>query len=284
MPRPTGPVGRLHMRIVLGGLSLLTLGLVVGATPQTATALVIYESAPNGSLATTLVDPSPFGDPAPVIVADQSLGVKFRVSGSVTTGSIGGYFAPYSSGTPSDILGAVVRLHGSKDFPNSFDLTTRDVLETTLIQVSDAPGNYAGDLSVRLTGGWYALVFSATGSGDEYNALMPRMSTDIGDPSYFFGRTTSQIVATTKGASSRGCSDQFGPRGLRSARKGPQSACEPHWWNRGFEYLDGGGLGDVRMFVDTAPANPVPEPSRLLLLGPGFAGVVGMAWRRHRRR
>ena len=277
MPRPPRRADRFHMRTILGSCLLLSWGLVVGLTPPTATALVIYESAPNGPLATTLVDPSPFGDPPPVIVTNQSLGVKFRVSGPVTTGSIGGYFSPYSSGTPSDILGAIVRLQGPNDFPNSFDLVTRDVLGTTLIRVSDAPGNYAGDLSVRLTGGWYALVFAATGSGDEYNALMPRMTTDIGDPLYFFGRTTSRAAGTTNGSSSRGCAEQLGPRGLRSA-------CEPNWWNRGFEYLDGGGLEGVRMFVDTASATPVPEPSTLLLLGSGFTGLGAMAWRRHRRR
>jgi hypothetical protein len=37
------------------------------------------------------------------------------------------------------------------------------------------------------------------------------------------------------------------------------------------------------MFVDSNPAAPVPEPSTLLLLGSGLAGLGGVAWRRRRQ-
>lgn len=274
-------------RIIQRTALLFVATLLMGVTPFRAEALLIYESAPNGPLATTWVDPSPFGDPPPVIVgtegASQSLGVKFHVSTPVATGSIGGYFGPYGS-VETDIIGAIVRLHGPYDFPNSFDLTTRDVLGTTNIHIANTAGNYAGDLSLMLTGGWYALVFAATGSGDANNALMPRMASDIGDPLYFFGRTTTSGNLMS-GMSARGCSGALGPRGLRSANSKPggRSDCESQWWNRGFEYLDGGGLGGVRMFVDSNPAAAVPEPSTLLLLGSGLAGLGGVAWRRRRQ-
>jgi len=266
---------------VLFGRLLLLLGvLLIGVTPLTAKAFPIYESAtadPRGQ---------PLGLPS-VIVQDQSLGVKFHVSKPVTTGSIGGYFAQYNPGVESDIIGAIVRLHGPHDFPNSFDLTTSDVLGTTLIHISELAGNFAGELSVGLTGGWYALVFAATGSGDKNNALMPRVNTDIGDPLFFFGRTTGVASGATDGQSPQGCSGAPEPRGLRSAARPPvsgrgsQENCGPHPWNAGFEYLDGGDLNGVRMFVDTDPASPVPEPSTLLLLGSGLAGLGGVAWRRH---
>jgi hypothetical protein len=76
---------------------------------------------------------------------------------------------------------------------------------------------------------------------------MPTVNPEIGDPSYFFGRT---ILSSPNG----------------------------------FEYLDGGGLERIRMFVDTDPVSPVPEPATLLLLGSGLIGLGGVAWRRNRQR
>jgi hypothetical protein len=70
---------------------------------------------------------------------------------------------------------------------------------------------------------------------------------EIGDPLYFFGRPT---------ASNR----------------------------KGFEYIDGGGLDGLRMFVNTDPVSPVPEPATLLLLGSGLIGLGGVAWRRNRQK
>jgi hypothetical protein len=282
MPPCSRQASELRSRVTPWKALLFVATLLIGVTPFAAEALLIYESAPNGPVA-TLGSALPFGDLPPVVVENQSLGVKFHVSTPVATGSIGGYFGPYGS-VETDIIGAIVRLHGPYDFPNSFDLTTRDVLGTTNIHIANTAGNYAGDLSLMLTGGWYALVFAATGSGDANNALMPRMLSDIGDPLYFFGRTTTNGNLMS-GMSSSGCSGTLGPRGLRSANSSPggRSNCESQWWNRGFEYLDGGGLGGARMFVDSNPAAPVPEPSTLLLLGSGLAGLGGLAWRRHRQ-
>lgn len=222
---------RWRMHVILGSLCVLLGVPLIGATALTAAAFSIYESVSLGPLA-------PSGDPPPVIVADQFLGVKFHVSKPVTTGSIGGYFAPYSPGVEADIIGAIVRLDGPHDFPNSFDLTTSDVLGKTLIHVSEPAADFAGGLTLTLTEGWYALVFAATGIQDKHNAIMPRMDTDIEYPLYFFGRVLDPNT--------------------------------PEW----FVYLDGGGLEGVRMFVVTDPAPPVPTvPSAPP--GPGLSGLGG---------
>ncbi len=229
MKRGNPRMPRWRMNVAPGSLCALFGLLLIGVTPLAAAAFSIYESVALGPLATG-------GDPPPVIVADQFLGVKFHVSKPVTTGSIGGYFAPYTRGVEADIVGAIVRLDGPHDFPDSFNLTTDDVLGKTLIHISEPGGDFAGDLTLTLTEGWYALVFAATGIQDKHNAIMPRMDTAIEYPLYFFGRVLDPNA--------------------------------PEW----FAFLDGGGLEGIRMFVaseSAPPARTVPS----VPLGLGLSGV-----------
>jgi hypothetical protein len=137
-----------------------------------------------------------------------------------------------------DIIGAIVRLDGPHDFPNSFDLTTSDVVGKTLIHISEPAGDFVGELSLTLTEGWYALVFAATGSQETHNTMMLRMDSVIDYPLYFFGQALNPNT--------------------------------PDW----FAAFDGGGLDGVRMFVAT---DPVPPGPRLppVPLGPPLGGLGG---------
>ncbi len=216
-----------------GSLCVLLGVALIGGDPLAAAGSTIYESVALGPLA-------PGGDPAPVVVADQFVGVKFHVSAPVRIGSIGGFFAPYAVGVEADIVGAVVRLDGPNDFPDSFDLSTGDVLGKTLIHVAEPAADCSGDLAVTLTEGWYALVFAATGIQDRHNAIMPRMEAALEYPLYFFARTLDPNT--------------------------------PEW----FAFFDGGGLDGVRMFLVTDPAPP-PVKSPAIVPGPGL-GRVGSAF------
>jgi hypothetical protein len=214
---------------IQGSLYVLLGVLLIGGTPLAAAGFSIYESVALGPLASS-------GDPPPVVVADQFVGVKFHVSKPVRTGSIGGYFASYASGVEADIMGAIFRLDGPHDFPDSFDLSTSDVLGKTIIHVAEPAGDVAGDLALTLTEGWYALVFTATGVQDRHNAITPRMDTDIEYPLYFFCRALDPSA--------------------------------PEW----FACFDGGGLDGIRMFVVTDPAPSAPKPPTSSP-GPGLGRV-----------
>ncbi len=105
------------------------------------------------------------------IAADSQFftGWRFEVSGGpVITSRIGGHFFPGSG----FIFGAIVRLTGPNDDPDTFDLTTPDVIGTTLIETPFAGCSCddSGPLSVTLTDGWYLVIFGsgrfgATGFG-----------------------------------------------------------------------------------------------------------------------
>lgn len=115
------------------------------------------------------------------LAASQFLGARFEVSSGVTTNQAGGHFS--GSG---EIFGAIVRLTGPTDFPDSTDLSTPDVVGSTLITLGHPSNEFSAPLAAALTPGWYALVFGsgtlgATGSGSAaFN------NNDIGTPSYFF--------------------------------------------------------------------------------------------------
>lgn len=81
---------------------------------------------------------------------------RFYLDNTYSLESIGGYFWADIGRT---IFGAVVELSDENDFPNSFDLTTSDVLVTTLLTIENVDGDYLGDLNFTLDSGWYAVAF-----------------------------------------------------------------------------------------------------------------------------
>lgn len=117
------------------------------------------------------VDAGPPGTPVrfechPVVIPQLSGGIsvsdnfwsgfRFQVTGgAVTTVGMG----LHVSGT-SPVFGALVALTGPTDWPDSANLTTPDVLGTTVIAFPGFPaGSASGPITASLPAGWYMAIF-----------------------------------------------------------------------------------------------------------------------------
>ena len=110
-------------------------------------------------------------------------GVIFQLTAPVVTTRVGGHFVDWPETTDS-LFGAIVKLDDQDDMPDSGDLSTPDVLGSTVIGFPEPSSEVFGSLNVALDPGWYALVFcsglfEAVGEG-----AMPLNNTDIGNPTY----------------------------------------------------------------------------------------------------
>lgn len=110
---------------------------------------------------------------------------RFELSSPTTLETVGGYFANFT-GEAKDVFAAVVQLSGPADNPDSLDLSTSDVLGTTLISVGTVNGAYASPLPLTLSSGWYALEFGtgkfgASSAQSLVHLSMPGHSVDL-DP------------------------------------------------------------------------------------------------------
>jgi hypothetical protein len=114
-------------------------------------------------------------------------GVRFELSQSVVTTEIGGHFLQRPGSNPEgdgSFFGAVVGLGSANDFPDSGNLSTPDVLGSTLLTFPEPSGEVFGDLSLQLDPGWYALVFGSGLFGATAQGTAIRNNPDIGDPTY----------------------------------------------------------------------------------------------------
>jgi hypothetical protein len=126
--------------VAIGALIIFIVGVC-----QSTSATPLFETATGSPLTTGLVVNNflfPFH--------------RFEVTSSVQLVSVGGFFENLT-GADRKIFGAVVGLSGPNDVPDSLDLTTSDLIGTTLINVLLGSGDFSGSLSLGLTPGWYAL-------------------------------------------------------------------------------------------------------------------------------
>src|SRR3972149_918160 len=118
------------------------------------------------------------------------VGVRFQVSQNVEASRVGGHFVGGFSDT--SFFCAIIQLTDELDFPNSLDLSTPDVVGTSLLTFPESSDDVFGSLSVDLQPGWYAVVFGsglfgATGRG---GALAN--NADIASPSYIVGQSDGE--------------------------------------------------------------------------------------------
>lgn len=166
------------MKLVRQGyaIALVVLVAVVTLPASPADATTIFESGtlgptglPQGSVAATNVTPAVF------------VGVRFQLTQPVVTTQVGGHFVDLSNGT---FFGAIVELDDENDFPDSGDLSSTDVLGSTVLTFPVPSDEVFGNLGLSLDPGWYALVFGSGLFGANGDGAAVRNGTDIGDPKY----------------------------------------------------------------------------------------------------
>ncbi|UCB54395.1 MAG: VPLPA-CTERM sorting domain-containing protein [Thiotrichales bacterium] len=109
---------------------------------------------------------------------------RFEVTAPTQVTSLGGDFTNFTN-ADIDVFGAIVQLLSEIDTPKSINLTTSDVLATTLVTVGTSRGLYTSPMDIVLSPGWYALefgtgAFSASSvSGGGLQLMMQNLTTDL---------------------------------------------------------------------------------------------------------
>ncbi len=135
---------------------------------------------PGSRLTEGVTDPGPGG--GGISISDQQfVMIRFQVStiDPIRTYEIGGQFGGFRGN--GNIFGAIVALTDINDVPDSVDLSTPDVLGTTLIPVfneADPDRSFitSGKLSLELSRGFYAAVFGSGKFGATSDGFSPFVS------------------------------------------------------------------------------------------------------------
>jgi hypothetical protein len=153
----------------------------VFCTCNAASADVLFESGALGPTGVTWTELVNGTVPGINITSHVFNGVRFELTSPVMTTQVGGHFASPSGGA---FFGSVVRLTDENDFPDSGNLSTPDVLGSTLIAFPESSGEAFGNLSLSLDPGWYVLVFGSGLFGATSSGGAVGNNPDIDDPTY----------------------------------------------------------------------------------------------------
>ncbi len=164
-------------------LLILAVALASMITATSALAATIFESGTLGPTGVTRSDIANETVAGTNVSAAVFVGVRFLVDRPVITTDVGGHFVK-NLGADESFFGAIVALDDANDFPNSGDLSTPDVVGSTLLAFPELSDEVFGDLVRSLDPGWYALVFGSGLFGATGSGVAVRNGTDIDDPAY----------------------------------------------------------------------------------------------------
>lgn len=160
-------------------ITCVLIALACGENPITVTAATLFES---GVLGPTDISRSEIAGGSNVSSA-VFVGVRFHLDQPVITSQIGGHFVR-NAGTNESFFGGIVALADENGFPDSGDLSTPDVVGTTLLAFPERSNEVFGAIAKPLSPGWYALVFGSGLFGASGSGVALANGADIGDPTY----------------------------------------------------------------------------------------------------
>lgn len=136
-------------------------------------------------------------------------GFRFQIATPVRLRRIGATLSNDTTG-PASVFGAIVRLTGGSDTPDSATLTTPDVLARVVIPLPPVGASAAAvsaALTLDLEPGWYAAVFGAGAFGATPNASATA-------PSFGSGQTCTALPSSGAPFSIRQSDGFFGLQGV----------------------------------------------------------------------
>ncbi len=181
-------IERLECRQMLSGAPPTALDDTYAVGPINPLSIDSINDGPGFRLLGGVPDPGSGG--GGIAIMDEQfvmMRFSFATSGPMRTYEMGGQFGGFRGN--GYIFGAIVALSGANDVPDSVDLSTPDVLGTTLIPVfneADPDRSFitSGKLSVELAPGYYAAVFGSGKFGATSDGFSPFVSMP-NDNTYF---------------------------------------------------------------------------------------------------
>ncbi len=173
-------IEQLECRQMLSGAPPTALDDTYSVGPINPLNIDSVNDGPGFRLTEGVTDPGPGG--GGISIGDQQfVMIRFSVStiDPMRTYEMGGQFGGFRGN--GYIFGAIVALTDENDVPDSVDLSTPDVLGTTLIPVfneADPDRSFitSGKLSVELSRGFYAAVFGSGKFGATSDGFSPFVS------------------------------------------------------------------------------------------------------------